>query len=317
MSAPARSEQRGARELSLSGPDAAAAIALARPNGWMFSAWLLAHLAVSASLVALIVYYPQPPAVLLLSLALGSELHALTVLQHDCGHRNAYRSQAANLWVGRFLAFFVFLPFTSFTELHKQHHRFTGEPEKDPDEWYYAGGPRWLFLREGLFMPRFIKESLTARLPAPVRARVRRELAANVVLLTLLVGASLHYGFFDVVFYALLLPMAVLALVINPIARGYEHFPVALLDRDSPQRRNLANNTVTVHNRWLGLLWANIVYHVEHHLYPGVPFYRLPRLHRLLRERRSYLVEPYTLYSLFHRHTPLRRSVEPSTSTAP
>ena len=26
----------------------------------------------------------------------------------------------------------------------------------------------------------------------------------------------------------------------------------------------------------------HVSYHLEHHLYPGVPFYHLPRLHRLL-----------------------------------
>jgi fatty acid desaturase len=32
-------------------------------------------------------------------------------------------------------------------------------------------------------------------------------------------------------------------------------------------------------------------YHVEHHLLAGVPFYRLPKLHRMLREK-GLLAEP-------------------------
>ena len=42
---------------------------------------------------------------------------------------------------------------------------------------------------------------------------------------------------------------------------------------------------MTVANRAWGLAWANITYHVEHHLYPRVPFYRLPQLHTMLQGR--------------------------------
>ena len=56
----------------------------------------------------------------------------------------------------------------------------------------------------------------------------------------------------------------------------------------------------TVTNRLLGLFWANITYHVEHHSYPRVPFYRLPRLHALLHSRPDmpYLLSPYTMYGV-------------------
>ncbi|MEZ4830029.1 MAG: fatty acid desaturase [Bacteroidia bacterium] len=30
-------------------------------------------------------------------------------------------------------------------------------------------------------------------------------------------------------------------------------------------------------------------YHLEHHLYPGVPFYHLPKLHKLLRKQDEYV----------------------------
>ena len=29
----------------------------------------------------------------------------------------------------------------------------------------------------------------------------------------------------------------------------------------------------------------NMQYHLEHHLYPNVPYYNLPRLHELIRDR--------------------------------
>ena len=35
-------------------------------------------------------------------------------------------------------------------------------------------------------------------------------------------------------------------------------------------------------NRLVSSLMCNLNYHLEHHLFPGVPWYNLPRLHALL-----------------------------------
>ncbi|MEG7674133.1 hypothetical protein U2071_15795, partial [Listeria monocytogenes] len=75
---------------------------LSVPNAAAFTAYTALYLAGWALGVAAIVAVPMHAAFkVLLSALLGSQLHALTVLQHDCGHRSAYRSAAANLWVGR------------------------------------------------------------------------------------------------------------------------------------------------------------------------------------------------------------------------
>lgn len=269
--------------------------ALAQPNGAVFSTWAVAYLAAWALGVLFVASTDQPLLQGLLSALLGSQLHALTVLQHDCGHRSAYASPRANLWVGRLLAWFVFMPFTTFTELHRRHHGFLGDRRHDPDEWFYEGGPRQLFLRECLFMPRFIWLSLL-RMPAgETRSRVARELAFNAVTHAALIAALLASGATDLLLYAYALPMAWLALVFNPISRGYEHLPMASLPPDDLRRGDLRCNTISVTSRVVGVLWANIGFHVEHHMYPRVPFYRLPALHRLFAAK-AYRRAPYPLY---------------------
>lgn len=255
---------------------------LSLPNGRAFAAWTALYLAGWALGVAAVVAASGRPLLqFAVSLLLGSQLHALTVLQHDCGHRSAFRSAATNQWVGRFLAWFVFMPFTTFTELHRRHHGFLGDARQDPDEWFYERGARWLFVRESLFMPRFIVLSLT-RLPAgELRRRVAGELLFNGITHAGLVVALLALGATGVLVFAYALPMLWLALVFNPIARGFEHLPMAGLPADDLRRTDLRLNTVTTTSRVVGALWANIGFHVEHHMYPRVPFYRLPALHRL------------------------------------
>jgi fatty acid desaturase len=269
---------------------------LSTPNGRAFTAWTTVYLAAWAlGVVLVVVLHGRPLLQLLTSVLLGSHLHALTVLQHDCGHRSAFRSAKANLWAGRGLAWFVFMPFTTFTELHRRHHGFLGDSQHDPDEWFYEGGAARLFMRECLFMPRFIYLSLARIPPGELRGRVVNELLFNSLTHLLLLAVLLGLGATDIVVFAYLLPMLCLACVINPISRGYEHYPMACLAADDPRRQDLRVNTISVTSRIFGGLWANIGFHVEHHMYPRVPFYRLPALHRLFHGK-AYQLAPYPLF---------------------
>jgi beta-carotene hydroxylase len=262
------------------------ALAMSRPNGWMYTAWLSLYLPIWAGLLVLVIENQSSlPWLFILSFLIGNQLHTITVLQHECGHQSAYNSARANRWVGRFLAWFIFMPFTTFTELHRFHHGFLGDPKKDPDEWFYERGPVKLFMREGLFLPRFIFLSLTRpHIKPSMRRTIVFEFAFNIVSYAALITFLVAIEWTMVLIFGFLLPMLWLALVLNPISRGFEHYPLSLLPENDPARRDLRHNTVTVTSPIMGFLWANITYHVEHHLFPRVPFYRLPALHRLLRE---------------------------------
>jgi beta-carotene hydroxylase len=279
------------------GPEAIATLhELCRPDGRIFTLIAGAHLAVYAAAIASIAWGPPVIVQALLSVVAANQLHALTVLQHDCGHGSAYSSARANLWVGRFLAWFIFMPFTTFTMAHRRHHNFLGDPAQDPDEWFYAGGGVMLFLREALFLPYFTWISLVRYGPA-VRRAVLWELTATTLIWTVVIAAMINAGLSHLLLWGVVAPMAILAIVINPISRGYEHYPMTGLKRGDGRRDDLRFNTVTVTSKILGVMWANITYHVEHHLYPRVPCHRLPELHALMRDR-DYIKSPFVLYPL-------------------
>ena len=44
----------------------------------------------------------------------------------------------------------------------------------------------------------------------------------------------------------------------------------------------LSNTRTTLSTRWLHLLAWQMPYHAEHHLFPNIPFYRLPETHQLV-----------------------------------
>ncbi|AZD31600.1 fatty acid desaturase family protein [Pseudomonas chlororaphis] len=286
--------------------------ALMQPQPLKFVLWSLLHVLVWCAAALYILLGDNPWGLALAVLVLGNQLHAFTVLQHDCGHASGFRSAALNLWVGRFMAWFIVFPFSSFTECHKYHHRYLGDPHKDPDDWNYTGGVKWMFLRIAVFVPRFIYFSLV-RYGKAVRNRVLRELAFNLLSMAAIGAWCYSQGLMLQFVLIFIVPLLLLALVINPISRGYEHFPMATLEVGDPQRLDLAKNTVTVSDRLIGLLWANINYHVEHHIYPGVPFVNLPRLAALL-DNKPYLRDRWLLARLFARR-PVTTCAEPRRAT--
>ena len=289
-------------------------LALQQPAPLQFMLWATLHVAIWGVCAGVILASANPVWHLFATLVMGSQLHAFTVLQHDCGHQNAFRSTLLNLWMGRFMAWFIVFPYSSFTECHKHHHRYLGDPEKDPDEWNYASGVKWMFLRIAVFVPRFTYFSLV-RYGKAVRNRVLRELAFNLLSMTALCAWFVSQGMAYEFVLIFVVPLLLLAVVINPISRGYEHFPMATLEPEHADRLDLAKNTITVTNLVLGLLWANINYHVEHHVYPGVPFCNLRKLHHLL-ENKTFLRDRWLLARLVARSEAKKaHSAEPQRAT--
>jgi len=93
-------------------------------------------------------------------------------------------------------------------------------------------------------------------------------------------------------------PLLTVAVLINELRTMVEHTP--LLDRSSSSDSARLNPIArTVHASWLArqlVAPLNFHYHHEHHLYPGVPFSRLPDLHRALASTGYYDRNPGVLW---------------------
>jgi beta-carotene hydroxylase len=275
----------------------AALLQMEKPDGWRFTLWALFHFSIYSGALTSLFWFDHWSFKAGLAILLANQLHALTILQHDCGHGSAYASRATNLWVGRFFSFFIFLPFSAFQEVHKWHHWFLGDPKRDPDEWYYAGGPRQLWFREMLFMPYFTILPLI-RYGAEVRNRVLRELITHIVLWSVGISGLILLGQLDFLIWGIALPMAGLAFIISPISRGFEHYPLSTLPQGDKKRFDLHQNSVTLTSSLMGFLWVNITLHVEHHLFPRIPFFSLRKAYRILSQNNVYQVCAYPLQKL-------------------
>jgi fatty acid desaturase len=236
---------------------------------------------------------------ILTALVMGNQLYLLFILHHDCVHFTACKSRPMNILLGRIYALFLVKTFTATLETHRRHHAHLGEPGKDPDEMFYAGGIRWAWFRYWQNLSWHTYLTFTQYGP---RAR---KLVVIEQITNLAFWAGVHivlyqFGLLREAIFIFWIPAAAIILVIGPVTRVYEHMPLVHYGPDDARRYDIASNTVTVTNYLLGLFWANITYHVEHHSYPRCPFYRLPRLHALLHNRADnpYLLSPYTLYAV-------------------
>ena len=210
----------------------------------------------------------------------------LFTLLHEVIHRTAFRSRWLNSAVGWLSGLAIALPPEWFRQFHFAHHRFTHDPDRDPELaapskagalpllWHVSGIPLWksnirtLFRNAaGLCRDDFV--------PQHCQNRIRWEARVMIGLYALAIGGSLAVGS-SMLLWVWVLP----ALLGQPFLRLYlmaEHEGCTHSTNMFANTRTILTNAVT---RWLA--W-NMPYHAEHHAVPSVPFHRLPALHELTR----------------------------------
>jgi fatty acid desaturase len=223
----------------------------------------------------------------------AAALNAFFLLSHEGHHHLLFRRRAVNHGVNIALCLPLLHSPSAYRVLHELHHRFLGGPG-DPDEYRnYTGDPR---LRWALQWVRLTMGTLVYMPLIPIVAwrraewHVRRAVAleyAGMTLVWVLVFAIVPL---QVLLQVWLIP-GVLVGYISAVRALAQH---ALTESDDPL---LASRSVRS-NPIVAFLLLNENYHLEHHLFPEVPSYNLPRLRALLASRLPHTVEAES-YSRF------------------
>ncbi|HEV7574788.1 MAG TPA: fatty acid desaturase family protein [Caldimonas sp.] len=272
----------------------------------------LAAIAQTASVIALAIAFgvwawPSPWVVLAI-VVVGVEQHALFILAHEAAHYRLFRRRAVNDVVGRAIGMAGAISMCTYRVIHRLHHNnlYTAE---DPDTAIHGGYPRgtaylWKKLAQDTIgwnawktfayffgAPALNEETQRAARPLDDTspqlrraARIDRWFVVAFQIVAPLACLALG-GWRGLAQYAAfwLVPMVT---VLQPILRLRaicEHGAVS--DFSSPLTAARSNRSgggpVNVIGRAV-LFPHHVNYHLEHHLYPAVPHYYLPRLHRLL-----------------------------------
>ncbi len=248
------------------------------------------------------------PWVLASVLVIGVQQHGLFILAHEAAHYRLFSRRAVNDAVGRVIGMTGAVSMCTYRVIHRLHHNNLYSDE-DPDTAIHGGYPRgvvylWRKLAQDLAglnawktiayffgAPALNDETNRAARPLDdtspqlrAAARADRWLVVAFHLLAPL-AAFVFAGWRGLAQYAVLWVVPLLT-VLQPILRLRaicEHG--AVIDFSSPLTAARTNRTWGRFGNVLAraLLFPHHVnYHLEHHLYPAVPHYHLPRLHRML-----------------------------------
>ncbi len=216
---------------------------------------------------------------------MGFCFHGLGVLAHE----GAHGSLLGWGWVDRLVGFFCGLPISfpcnNYRATHLLHHMYENS-ELDPDnlEAQFPHPIPRVLVYYGFYLVGIYLYVVQLMLTGPFRSRTWRDrlicLAETLCLLAfygLLWRTAFDYGAVDTLLRCWLLGIPFGAFIAN--VRGLaEH---TQLEHDRPPD-SLRSTRTTLSHPFICFFFNNQNYHLEHHLFPMVPWYHLPRLHKLL-----------------------------------
>jgi fatty acid desaturase len=225
------------------------------------------------------------PVIALTAFLASNGLHVLGWLAHEGIHLSIVKGKAANMLLGAFAGSPLFFPSVGLGISHWPHHRFTNLPN-DPDTALQAKHQtfwRRLLLARPTSNRQYLANAVSVLLRRPrdktwrlpfSDAALQMYSAAGFAFMALWLALYVYVGMQNVehLLWGFVVPF--LLLIPTTGVRPYlEHAGTeAGRFRDA---RSYTSPFYTV------LLFGNN-YHLEHHLYPNVPGYKLPKLHRWL-----------------------------------
>jgi beta-carotene hydroxylase len=194
-------------------------------------------------------------------------------VMHEAMHGVAHHNRRVNAALGRPSAFLLLLSFPLFRAAHYEHHSHTNDPSRDPD-YLVARGPTWMLPLLCLSLPLEYRRHYYGRR----LWRKPSELAEVVIVDALLIGTFVALSFAGLLTAVLVVWIAPVLLALLFLALTFDYFPHA--PYDSTERYL---DTRIYPSRVLQLLLLGQNYHLIHHLWTTIPWYRYQRVFEQIR----------------------------------
>ncbi|MEL6253943.1 MAG: fatty acid desaturase family protein [Bacteroidota bacterium] len=232
---------------------------------------------------------------------IGARMHALAILMHDAAHFRFLKNRKHNDLLTNYLTmYFIFSSIEVYRKNHLKHHQHLNT-EDEPD-WFFKIGRRdftypksraefiltvlayFTMIRGFLDAIWFLKRFAPANTPGAKKKASLKSKLPRIFFYVILATVLSIFGLWKAYLLYWVIPYLSTFFMFQYVRSVSEHF--GELERD-----HLLNSTRTVKtNLFERFFFAphNVSYHLEHHLYPGVPYYNLPQLHDLLMEQEIY-----------------------------
>jgi fatty acid desaturase len=201
--------------------------------------------------------------------------HDLLVQGHEGTHDLISRHRRVNDFFTWFTLALAGISAEAHRRFHLDHQHYAHTPQ-DPEYQFFdrvvRGVPGWAYF----LIPAFAQVGVTAyglqkKMPGKVRTRIVLELAGAVLLHA---GIALGLGWQRYLLFVVA-PMMTGLYVASVLRSVTEH-------HDVTEGSEWTNARSIVTNPVVEFLWSNVNYHLEHHLYPSVPYHALPELRQAL-----------------------------------
>lgn len=220
----------------------------------------------------------------------AASLHGISLFTHEGVHGVLSPNPYWNHIFSILCAIPVCQNFSAYKVLHLKHHKYLGLAG-DPDRYKNYTPRGWLVFL--MYWGRLLIGYPVYIVAIPIlglrqgNGIARFWIAVEVILLLLLIAAILLSPIpRSLLIHAWLIPMLFINTMVN--IRGMSQHTLLAEEFD------LIRGTRTIiSNRITRFFMCNENYHLEHHLYPGVPWYNLPRLHEAIKDELVSRGAPY------------------------
>ncbi|WP_372367609.1 fatty acid desaturase [Candidatus Uabimicrobium sp. HlEnr_7] len=220
----------------------------------------------------------------------GASLHGISLFTHEGVHGVLSRNRLWNHTLSALCAMPVLQNFAAYRVLHLKHHRHLGL-EGDPD--HYDNYTNWTWLVFAMHWGRLILGYPAYITAIPIlgfqqgNIKDRFCIFAELMVMSAIIWAiCISPLSWTLLLHMWLIPMIIINTMVN--IRGMSQHTLLEHESDTIKgTRTILTNPVTT------FFMCNENYHLEHHLYPNVPWYNLPAMHRELKDDLTEKGAPY------------------------
>ena len=248
--------------------------------------------------IIICIQYPNPILYFLSVLIIGARMHGLAILNHDATHFRFLKNRKWNdLLTNYFIMYPIFTSIEKYRANHLRHHQNLNT-EDDPDwiakltkrefefpktkkEFLRTVGSYLLLYQGALDAYWFLKRFNTVS--DKKKMGWQEKFAIRSFYILLFAGLTI-FGLWKYYLLFWVVPYFSTFFMFQYIRSVAEHFGELAYDDILTSSRTVLPNLLET----FFISPHNVGYHLEHHLYPGVPFYHLPQLHKLLMEQDAY-----------------------------
>jgi fatty acid desaturase len=214
----------------------------------------------------------------------GFTFFNMTVLLHEAVHNVIFHRRRDGWTRALGLAYAITsgISASQFTRWHLDHHDNLGSNDDDPKRHWLSPkrNARWYKLLYCTFVliPLYFRAAAneTRTYPEALRRRIQRERLTTITIQLSVTGLLWYFGGWTAPWRVQLIPYLVVFPVAFTLNRLGQHYNI---DPTHP----LKWSTLMKPSRFWDFLFVFSNYHLEHHYFPGVPFYNLRTLHFRLR----------------------------------